>query len=257
MPKYKIMIGRPVSTGVHRHEVGSFLSHIAEKVRDPRSDVQPFIEEWYSVPVQSFPTSVARNQLVAAAKKYHVDFLFMVDDDAAPCFEFFEHAFHFLRQQPVPSIIASPYVSGDGDVQIFEFSTQQHTQQPLDTWALTRIARGDAFRRKSTERVGSVGTHLVAYDVRVFDAIKPPYYQYGYNDDHTTVTETEDCFCHRQLFNAKVPIYVAWDHWSGHWKPQLLSAPMPLPLEMIPEFWLQKAKEYLMYQEKKWQQERV
>lgn len=237
-----------MSDGTCHHEVGNFVTQVATKCKDQSSTVYKYVDGWFNKPLVAFPTSVARNQLVKLAQEQDVDFLWMIDSDCHPDPAFFESSFHFLRTAPEPSVIAAPYVSGNGDVMVFECTTPQVSREYLDIWNLTWIPRGDAFRRDGIERVASIGTHLIAYDMRVFQKIKKPYYQYLFNEDHTALTETEDCHCHRQLFNAGVPMYCDWDHWAGHFKSQLLKPVEPLQEKDIHTFWLDKAKEVLLYE---------
>ncbi len=250
MPKYRVLIARPVGNGSHRAEVGNFIVRATEDMnRNP--DIHPLIDEYFHVPVQRFPTHVARNTLVETARKLNVDFMFMVDDDASPNLDFFEYAFHFLRQSPVPCIIAAPHCCAppEEEVQVFEM-THKESQAPLQVWALSRIPREDACLRQGTQRVASVSTHCVAYDMRVFDKIQRPYYNYQYEDDSMCkVIETEDCWCHRHLFNAGVPIYVTWDHWAGHYKLKNVERPVKLSLDQIPDYFLEKATARLKYEQ--------
>ncbi len=240
--KYVVAVARPTGNGWERVEIGnSLIEIVAQSLTN--SNVAPWIDDVIHVPIQQFPTNTARNTLVKSCQEKRVDFLFMLDVDGAPKANTFQALFTFLRQQPVPSVAGVPYISGDGSVQVFEFTTKQLHNGPLETWALTRIDKNRASLMQGTGfgRVASLGTHCVMYDMRVFDKIKPPYFQYGYNEDHTAVVETEDCWNFRHLFHAGVPVWCAWDYPARHFKEIALDIMPPLPLEMIPAFYQERA----------------
>lgn len=241
MAKYRVMVARPTGNGWERTEIGTTLVEIVGcSLLDP--EVAPHIEDIVHAPIQRFPTSVARNLIVQKAKETNCDFIFMLDVDGAPKEGTFKFFFAFLRAQPVPSIIAAPYCSGDGNVQVFRFFTNQFRKEPLDSWQIDRIPRDSAIRETGVERVASIGTHCIMFDTRVFDKLPKPWFSYDYNPDQTAVHETEDCWCMRQALYADIPVYCAWDYRAGHYKELRVDLPMPMQLKDIPEFYLRKAR---------------
>lgn len=249
MPTYKIMIARPCSLGTICQDVANFVSN-AWKVRFTDSDISGKISELIDCPIQRFPTDVARNCLVQVAREHRVDFLYMLDEDSSPNYDFFKHAFQFLINQPKPSVIGCPYLSGDGEVQVYRF-IPAHSPDPVQpAWKILRVPRADAFVRTGQERIASIGTHTICYDMRVFDQISQPYFRYSYEPNHTALAETEEMYCHRNLMQCGVPIWVSWDHWSGHWKPQRIGPLEPIEPDQLPDFWKARAKEYFLYHEK-------
>ena len=118
--KYRVAIGRPTTAGSHRAEVANFVSSAWES-RFNNPELKDQISEMLDIPVMHFPTDIARNRLVKAAQEHQVDFLFQLDEDCAPPYDFFKSALQFLLKQPTPSIIACPYMSGDGEVQVYRF----------------------------------------------------------------------------------------------------------------------------------------
>ena len=247
--KYTIVVARPTGNGWERVEIGTSLVEIvAQSLSDP--ELSPLIDDVLHVPIQKFPTDTARNTLVKAAQEKRADFLFTMDVDGAPKVGTFKALFNFLRVQPMPSVAGAPYISGDNSVQVFEFTTKQVHNGSLETWALTRVDKNRASLLQGTGfgRVASIGTHCVMYDMRVFDKIKPPYFQYGYDEDHTAVVETEDCWAARTLFHAGVPIWCAWDYPARHFKEIGLDIMPPLPLNVIPEFYQRQANAHAAFE---------
>lgn len=246
MPKYKVAIARPCTQGSIRQEVANFVSH-AWNVRFTDTELRESISELIDIPIQRFPTDVARNCIVEVCQGNKVDFVFMLDDDSGPPYDFFKEALSFLMKQNEPSVIACAYMAGDGEVQVFRFVPGHSPDPKQHTWKITRVPRADAFQRTGIERVASVGTHTICYDMRVFDKIKQPYFRYGYNASHTQLTETEEMAAHRNMMQLGVPIWVNWDMWSSHFKVQEIAPLENIPPEQIPDFWGEKAKEYYLY----------
>ena len=82
--------------------------------------------------------------------------------------------------------------------------------------------------------------------MRVFGQIERPYYRYGYNRHHTETIETEDCAAHRKFWEAGIPLFCAWDWRAGHFKEVCLDVPDPLPSDLIPEYFMKKARAQIL-----------
>ena len=240
------MISRPCTTGQIRQEVCNFVSNAwKQRYTDPELSNIEIID----CPIQKFPTDTARNVLVNIAHQHNVDLLFMIDEDASPPYSFFKQAIQFLTKQPIPSVYGCPYLSGDGEAQVFRF-IPVHSPDPVQpAWKLLRIPRAEAFIKKGVDRVASIGTHCICYDMRVFNQIAKPYYRYSYNEDHTAVVETEDCYAHRNMVQNNIPIFCNFDSWAGHWKLQEIGPLEPLEPHQLPKFWKDRVKEYFLYHE--------
>lgn len=256
MPKYTIAIARPSSNGWERSEVGTFLFQATEaSTQNP--EIAPYIQNLLHIPLTKFPTNVCRNILVRECQNMRVDYLMMVDNDSEiyngirePSGKVhpgtFETFFTFLRKQSKPSVIAAPYCSGDGQVQVLKFTTDQVVQHPLDSFRIMQTNREFAASKTGFEKVDSIGTHCIMFDMRVFDAIPKPYFSYQYNEDETEVIETEDCWCMRHLFYAGVPVYCGWDFWSGHFKESRIYKPPVLDDKAVPEYFMKQAEAKLL-----------
>ncbi len=215
--KHKVAIGRLAVSGTERAEIGTWLVEVVSvSITDP--EVKRIVEDVVHIPVSQVPTDVARNKLVKACQQNDIDILFMVDDDASPPESWFKTALQFLVKQKQPAVIGCPYVCGgiNQEVQVFRFASPGN--HPQQSFTLSHYPREEAARKTGIEQVPNIGTHCVAYDMRVFEALDTPYYAYTLNEDHTGVIETEDTNCHRKLYFKGVPIFVSWDHWAIHWK---------------------------------------
>lgn len=218
MSKHDVLIARLTSDETHHASITDWLLGEVLAI----SQAHPQIGDVKHTYLCKFPTDVARNVAVEAAQKNGADFVVMVDEDCRPAPGFFETAINFLLAKP-PCVIASPYCSGDGVVQVFHWRTANNDELRPE---LMQITREDAAARKNVEQIASIGSHLVAYDVKVFDKIKRPYYAYEYNEDHTALLSTEEIVCHRKLYFSGIPIYCDWDHWSLHRKSRWVSKPV-------------------------------
>ena len=237
--KFKLMLGRLSDSGRIRQEVATFLRMASlEVARDGR------FEDLVDCPIARVPTPVARNLLIKTARDNGVDILFQIDDDMGVPPDFFMAATNFLLEQPGAAAIGVPYCTAPPreDVTVFEWASGQ-TGSPDAPFALTNIVREDAARRKGIERVANLGTGCVAYKLSCFNAITPPYFDYSYEDkEHTKVIETEDCFAHRRLMMAGVPLYVHWDFWANHYKSKVVVKPVPINDSAINNVFMEHAR---------------
>lgn len=223
MDRIKVCFARLCARGAHTHEVGTILSAAALAAQsDPR------LENLYCPVLEQYPTDTARNAVVALARSHRCGLLFMVDDDMAPAPGFFVVAVDFLLSQSVPSVVASPYVTAPPWESVI---AHEYRTDPRYAVRVGRIAREDAARRRGLERVPNAGTGYIGYHMGVFDAFERHYghqvfYGYGYDADHTRAIETEDCQNVRRMHRAGVPVWVHWDHWSGHCKTKKCGKPI-------------------------------
>lgn len=234
-------------SGSFRVEVGSWLA-MAGAWQASNPDKLLDLQVVPYTGVKCVPTPVGRNRAVKQARQQNVDILFMIDEDMGVPFAFFEAALEFLKKQREPSAIGVPYCTAppNEDVTVFE-RTGKESGAPDPRWKLDRIRREDAARREGIERVPNLGTGCIAYDLRVFDEIEPPWYEYGYNDDHTEVLETEDCHCHRRLCVAGVPLYVHWGLWAEHFKGKKVMRPGVLEQKHIDALYVAQAEANLRH----------
>lgn len=234
------MLAPLVVTGNMRVEVGLFLSWAgAWQAANPDKILDLLV-----LPEKYTPAPVARNRIVRKAREHQVDLLFMLDEDTGAPPQFFEAAVEFLKQQTDPAVIGSPYCTAPPEEAVLAFewiSAESRTQDVR--WKLERIRREDAARRRGIERVANLGTGCVALDMRVFDKLDHPYFDYDYSDEtRTEVIETEDCYFFRHAAMAGVPLFIHWDYWSAHFKTKMVQRPIPVEQKDIDAFYIRQAE---------------
>ena len=79
----------------------------------------------------------------------------------------------------------------------------------------------DAAReRHGILREASIPTGLVLIDMRCFDILEQPYFDYVYADDSKSKrTASEDTYFSRQMQLTGLACYVNWNAWVAHRKP--------------------------------------
>lgn len=238
--KYKVAVARLAVGGQHRVEVGTWLIEVVSVCGT--DDIKDQIDDVIHFPVQIVPTDCARNKAVQIATERQVDILFMVDDDSSPPYGWFKDAFQFLSGHHGSAVIGCPYVCNgtNENVQVFHFASPNNDVQK--SFKLTQIPREHAARMEGIQPCASIGTHCIAYRMDAFTKIKKPYYMYGYDADHTCAIETEEMYCHRQMWSVGVPFYCDWNHWASHWKVKELTRPYALGLEDISSAYIEQAK---------------
>ena len=242
--KISVMLGRPTGDGTENCSVGNLCDYVQDQNHTTLKDI---VGSYINCPVRGFPTDICRNTLVQQAQQNSIGYLFMVDTDMEPCYDFYPSALKFLINHHEPSIIGSPYCSGDGRVLVYDFTSDQDLGTGDVPWRLREIGREDAVRRTGVERIANIGTGWIAYDMRVFQHLSKPFYKYTYNQDHTQVIETEECYLHRRLFHgddgkSRTKIYCDWDRWSSHYKVKKVGRPVILTHDYISKLHLDQAK---------------
>lgn len=198
---------------------------------------------------QSFddtPITMTRNLAVECAKANKADLLVFVDSDMAPdAFQdrqlaqpFFYSSFDFMLKHPGPCIIAAPYCGPPPDelVYIFEVQTRQSDHPNVDL-RLSMIPREKAAERSGIEEVIALPTGLMLMDMRCFEHLKPPYFDYEWADPpfNTRKASTEDVFFTRNAAFAGVKVYCNWYSWAGHWKRKRVGPPAIITPDMVRE----------------------
>jgi hypothetical protein len=194
--------------------------------------------------VQSFadtPITMTRNRAVKAAQQSGADILVMVDSDMAPdCHlgpaaaagqvddaqPFFDVAFNAIYEHHAkgPLVIAAPYGGCPPHENIFAFRWRNKMNDPTK-FSLEQYTREEAAVLGGLHDAAAAATGLIAYDMRVFDYIKPPYFRYEWTDDtESDKCSTEDVQNTRNLSQAVIaqlgynPLKIAWSSWAGHLK---------------------------------------
>lgn len=235
MPKYNIAIAR---FPYKKEEASTVTEWLISTVLEMRRDER--VAEIARITLDDTPITMTRNKSIKVARERGADLLLMVDSDMAPDLyvgsdpnakPFWKTAFDFVTQHNGPCAIAAPYCGPPPfeNVYIFRWATEQSdvpSDCPDDMKSLKQFTREDAAERRGIEQVGALPTGLILFDMRGFEFLDKPYFDYEWPDsamDHKA--STEDVVLTRNLSLIDVPQYVAWDSWAGHWKLKCVGKP--------------------------------
>lgn len=215
--KVNVCIVRLAYGMVEHPAVGDFLWTTAVATcRDSR------IENTVNLWLDHAPVYAARNLAVKAAKAHQAHFLCMIDaKDMHPQFfpqapQFWDKAFDFAYCSSQPCVISAPTRLRNGMVNIHKErvdSTGKH---------LVMQRPAECEHKRGMEQVPGAGSGLMLVDMRVFDSLKPPYFDFAYDPDKCHVLAGEDIAFTSRCTEAGIPVYAAWDCRAGHWKEALI-----------------------------------
>ena len=242
---------------------------MVDTVIEAKSD--PRIECVLSENFADTPITMNRNRAVQWAKDNGVDFLLMIDSDNIPDLyvgkepgakPFFETAFNFFfdNYDKGGVVIGSPYCGplpdpvngGMSLVYVFKWANNGHLESGVDM-RLEAFGREEAEVLTGIQPVAALPTGVIGYDIRVFDLISHPYFDYEWKDDlppckscgqslpgpRAEKCSTEDVVNTRNLsLNGHLKlgrdvVYCAWDCWSGHAKPTIIGKPRSIKADAV------------------------
>jgi hypothetical protein len=228
--KYDVLVGIPMADNFLNIYLSQWLFQISEKIRK----LQLPIDNFLIYPVIKFPTDCARNSIVEFfLKTNNWDILFMLDTDSVPALDWFEQSLQFLFSTKEPIVLASPYCGADGSVMVHRWRTDGTGGPHIE-----KYTREESAIKTGYEQVGQIGSHCCVLKRNCFLDMKPPYFQYGYNPDHTSIIETEECYAFRQMASKGIKLFVDWDRWAWHWKMKCLTKPHAFEVKDINPDWL-------------------
>lgn len=212
------------------------------------------------------PITMSRNLAVHSAQQVCADILVMVDSDMNPDMylgsdplakPFFKSSLDYLdaHYEQGPVCIGAPYCGpepnkpvGDGEssVYIFNWANTHNGPTGENGLRLEMYPRQQAALMEGIAPVAALGTGLVMWDMRLFDYLPHPYFDYEWHLDgppcqHCGTVKpgprykkasTEDCMHTRNMSligQEKLgynPILCNWDAWAGHWKPKCIGKPV-------------------------------
>lgn len=210
------------------------------------------------------PITMTRSAAVKWARENRYDVLLMIDSDMAPDCEtgdpqakpFWSTSFDFLygHFDKGPVAICAPYCGGPPDecVYVFQWANRE-TGHPNPDWQMKMIDRRHAEILGGIQQVDAQPTGLILYDLRLFDNLPYPWFDYEYKGDGAAcdhcgqrkpgpraekastedVASTRNIAMHAQRLLGYNPLYCNWDAWAGHWKPKLVRKPRSPKLESI------------------------
>lgn len=239
MPKLHVMFARfPFGASEHPDCADWLLPTVMKAKADPR------VGEVSHTRVDDTPITMSRNLVLKRAQDQNVDVLCMLDSDMKPDLKirhavpFWDSSFDFLVNHEGPCVIAAPYCGTPPheNVFIFRWACRQ-SENPNADVSLQQFTREEAQQRGGIEEVAALPTGLILIDIRALKAIKPPYFDYEYEDApfNTKKASTEDVYFTRNLSLAGVPQYVNWDAWAGHHKRKCVGKPTMLTCDSVRE----------------------
>ena len=213
------------------------------------------------------PITMTRNQSVQEARKAGADVLIMCDSDQFPDYElgrgdatqkpFFQSSFDFLyarRMKGQVTVIGAPYCGPPPHENVYVFKPATYeSEHPGVDHRVEQFSREEAAIRAGFEEVIALPTGLIMFDMKVFDHIPHPYFDYEWEGDgppcqhcgqpkpgpRAQKASTEDVVATRDMamicctklgYN---PVYVNWDAWAGHWKPKCVGKPRIMSTDMV------------------------
>jgi hypothetical protein len=239
-------------------EMGLWTARTLKKMEaDERiGRIQPLI-------LSDTPITMVRNRAVRIARDQGYDMILMLDSDNEPdgylgadpsAKPFWDEAFNFAYDrlvQGIPTVIAAPYcgpppdpVEKDnywhgGEVPyLFEWMDNE-SDVPSPHRKLEMLTRNEAARLKGIYPVAALPTGVSLFTVSAFEGIKPPYFFYEFNEDHSEKHSTEDVVATRnislywQMEKGIDVIFAACDSWALHYKPKRVGRPRVTPVEAL------------------------
>ena len=192
------------------------------------------------------PITMVRNRFVEQARLLEADILVMVDSDQEPDMyadkpKFWDTTFDFIfnHYDRGPCVVGAPYVGpppkgggGWGEC-CYVFRWASLNSGPNKELNLQMYGRDEAATLTGICPVAALPTGLIAYDMRCFDLIEHPYFEYEWKDEkQCQKASTEDVENTRNISLAGCrdlgynPVYCNWDCWAGHWKPLCAGKPV-------------------------------
>jgi hypothetical protein len=238
MPKYSVMLATFPFGGTECFQARNWLCQLVRTLgKDSR------VGTLRSMDVDDTPITMSRNRVLKEAKRQGMDFVLMLDSDMHPdrymgnagVKPFWESSFEFMLRHHGPCAVAAPYCGPPPheNVYIFRWATYQ-TGSPNPDLRLEQYGREEAAIRAGVEEVAALPTGVYLLDMRAIDRIKPPYFEYEYEDaEQTRKASTEDVYFTRNLTLAGVPQYCNWDAWAGHVKRKVVEKPMVVTSDTV------------------------
>jgi predicted O-methyltransferase YrrM len=222
------------------------------------------------------PLTMVRNELVGWARESKADILVMVDSDNAPDVllgidnaskPFWDTSFDYIYRhyEKGPVMIGAPYCGppmqpdGMGSENVYVFVWRNYnTNDPGQAIKLDQFTREEAASRTGIEPVAALPTGCIMIDVRCFDLIDHPYFDYEYEGDgqicdhcgqprpgpRRKKCSTEDVVTTRNISMAGCaklgynPVLCNWDAWAGHWKPLCVAKPRVIAADYVSKVYL-------------------
>ena len=248
--KLNLFIGAPAygGNGGTASVVPDVATWLADTVAWAKGE--PRIDKVWSKFFSDTPLTMLRNQIVQTAKRIGADLLVMVDSDMKPDLydgkpRFMPTAFDFQYEhyERGPLVLMAPY-GGPPPHEVpyvFYWANQMNDAAQPDM-KMEMYTRHEAATRSGIEPIACGPTGLIMIDMRVFDILTHPYFDYEYADKtESEKVTTEDCYMTRNvaLYGQQLlgynPCHILWDCWAGHHKPKVVGKPQLIDAASVNE----------------------
>lgn len=238
---------------------------VCKAKKDPR------ISDISSIRISDTPITMTRNQAIHHAQQAGIDIILMLDSDNAPDIyvgndplakPFFESSFDFLYENwdRGPHVVGTPYCGppphatkgGIENVYVFRWAHRE-TGTPNPFVSIVAYSREEAAAMSGIQPCAALPTGVIMYDMRCFDLIDRPYFDYEWEGDggrcqvcnqpkpgpRMKKCSTEDVYNTRnislggQLELGYNPVFCNWDAWAGHWKPKCVGKPYIITTDFV------------------------
>ena len=237
MPKFSVYIGTSPFKNIECPDVRDWLIETILKMkRDPR------VGEIYLDRRDDTPAYAVRNWFIERAKELKADIMIQVDSDMKPDYlrqdarPFWDTSFEFLINHNGPCIICAPYCGKAPVHNIFGFRwrSAMNPEKPVPHFSLEQFTREEAAILGGIQEVAAMPTGLIMIDMRCFEYLEPPHFQYEWKDKtESERVSTEDVFFTRNASLAGIPVYCNFDAWCGHWKEECVPPPIIMTVDMV------------------------
>lgn len=185
--------------------------------------------------VKDTPITMSRNRVLCAAEKNNIDYVLMVDQDMDPDMDtgdekrkpFWDSSWEFVKDFGKPCCIAAPYCGPPPKENVYAFRwTDSEGHAPGPSHRLEQYTRFEAVQMRGIHQADALATGLILIDMRAVAKLKHPRFYYEWQDTREIQkASTEDVTFSRDLRLVKIPLFVNWDAWAGHWKPKCVGKP--------------------------------
>lgn len=183
------------------------------------------------------PVTMVRNLAIKQAQEAGYDLVLMVDSDMHPDVHVGEHpdavpfldaAFDYIYEHydQGPNFVAAPYGGAPPHENVFGFTFEQLSNLGDEApFELRQYLRSEVIPFTGIQDAAAAATGVILYDIRCFDYINPPYFQYEWTDETQSckastedVQNTRDIAVSVQKNLGYNPCKIAWSSWAGHLK---------------------------------------
>lgn len=200
------------------------------------------------------PITMTRNLAVKQAQEAGYDLVMMIDSDMHPdvlvgedpsAVPFLDAAFDYIYEHydEGPNFVAAPYGGAPPHENVFGFKWEQLSNLGNEApFELRQYLRSEVVNFEGIQDAAAAATGVILYDIRCFDYINPPYFQYEWEDKTESVkASTEDVQNTRDIslsVQKKLgynPCKIAWSSWAGHLKVWCVKKPHPYNASTVAE----------------------